>query len=201
MNGNRVDTMDDERDELIERVVGALAPMPQPRSAAVARVLMAVRARRAQPVSRFRRALWWAEDTAVSAKAAGLLVAASLVIGFMARGTMDGGASFAAPEGATIEMQPVANTSGAVPVAMALELANAKTVAVVGDFNGWDPSANPMQRVGANGPWSTTLLAKPGRHTYAFLVDGTTLVADPRAPKAKSADFGGDASVLMVRTP
>ncbi len=201
MTGNMVDTMDDERDALIERVVGALSPLPQPRSAAVARVLMAVRARRAQPVSRVRRAIWWAEDTAVSAKAAGLLVAASLTIGFVARGTMTEQATFGGAESASIEMQPVANVSSAVPVAMALELANARTVSVVGDFNGWDPAANPMQRVGANGPWSTTLLAKPGRHTYAFLVDGTTLVADPRAPKAKNPDFGGDASVLMVRTP
>ncbi|MDQ8164483.1 MAG: isoamylase early set domain-containing protein [Gemmatimonadota bacterium] len=201
MIGNMVDTMDDERDEVIARVVGALSPFPQPRSAAVARVLMAVRARRAQPVSRLRRAIWWAEDTAVSAKAAGLLAAASLAIGFVARGTMTQQATFGGAESASIEMQPVASVSSAVPVAMAFELANAKTVSVVGDFNGWDPAANPMQRVGANGPWSTTLLAKPGRHTYAFLVDGTTLVADPRASKAKNPDFGGDASVLMVRTP
>jgi hypothetical protein len=58
-----------------------------------------------------------------------------------------------------------------------------------------------MQRVGTSGFWSATLLAKPGRHTYAFLVDGVTLMADPRAPRARSPDFGGDASVLMVRTP
>ena len=31
--------------------------------------------------------------------------------------------------------------------------------------------------------------------------DGTTLVADPRAPRAKDLDFGGDASVLMVTPP
>ena len=58
-----------------------------------------------------------------------------------------------------------------------------------------------MARVGDAGPWSATVFAKPGRHTYAFLVDGTTLVADPRAPRARSADFEGDASVMMVRTP
>jgi 1,4-alpha-glucan branching enzyme len=101
-------------------------------------------------------------------------------------------------------LEPVANMateSRAVPVALAFELANANSVAVVGDFNGWDPAATPMQRVSGTGLWSVTLLAKPGRHTYAFLVDGTTLMADPRAPRAKNADFGGDASVLMVRTP
>ena len=74
-------------------------------------------------------------------------------------------------------------------------------VVVVGDFNGWDESKSPMVRYGEDGPWTVTVLAKPGRHVYAFLVDGTTLVADPRAPRAKDLDFGGDASVLMVTTP
>jgi hypothetical protein len=58
-----------------------------------------------------------------------------------------------------------------------------------------------MKRIGGTGPWSATVLAKPGRHTYAFLVDGTTLVADPLAQKAANPDFGGDVSLMMVRTP
>ena len=78
---------------------------------------------------------------------------------------------------------------------------NAKSVVVVGDFNGWDDTKTPMVRYGTDGPWTATVLAKPGRHVYAFLVDGTTLVADPRAPRAKDLDFGGDASVLMVTPP
>ena len=40
----------------------------------------------------------------------------------------------------------------------------------------------------------------PGRHLYAFMVDGK-LVVDPRAPRARDLDYGGDASVLMVNTP
>jgi hypothetical protein len=197
--------MIEERDELIERAVRALSAAPPVRAGAVARVLMAVRANHARPLPVWRRAARWFDETSVSAKAVVSLVAASLVIGFVARGTMatdDAIVGGALPVGTTL--QPVANVAGesrAVPVAMALELANAKSVSVVGDFNGWDPAAAPMQRVGGTGLWSATLLARPGRHTYAFLVDGTTLVADPRAPRAKSTDFGGDASVLMVRTP
>lgn len=196
--------MTDERDEVIDRVARALAAQPAVKAGAIARVLMAVRARQARPVPVWRRALNWMEEASVSARAAGVLAAASLVIGFVARGSM-GEAGSLAPFGgetATIAMQPAANVSAEarpVPVAVALELANAKSVAVVGDFNGWDPAATPMQRVGVNGPWSATVFAKPGRHTYAFLVDGTMLVADPRAPKVKNTDFGGDASVMMVR--
>jgi hypothetical protein len=192
--------MIDERDETIERAARTLSALPAVRAGALARVVMAVRAHRARPVPAWRRALRWTEDTSVPARVAGLLVAASLVIGFVVRGTIGAPAGSLPAAPAAVAMAPAAD-AGAVPVALALELANARAVSVVGDFNGWDPAATPMQRVGANGPWSATFLARPGRHTYAYLVDGTTLMVDPRAPKTRSADFGGDASVLMVRSP
>jgi hypothetical protein len=198
--------MTDERDELIDRAARALSAMPPVRAGAVARVLMAVRANHARPQPFWRRVARRIEDTSFSARGAAVLVAASLVIGFFVRDTVgEDLLNFSsAPDVSGSALQPVANLpaeSRPVPVAMAVELANATTVSVVGDFNGWDPTATPMQRVGKNGPWSATVLAKPGRHTYAFMVDGSTLVADPRAPRAKSNDFGGDASVIMVRTP
>ena len=198
--------MIEESDELIVRAARALSGMPPTKAGAVARVLMAVRANQARPLPFWKRAMRRFDDTSVSAKAAGLLMAASLVIGFFARGTVSNTLdSFAGgSELSGTALQSIANMpaeSRPVPVAVAVELANAKTVAVVGDFNGWDPSVTPMQRVGKDGPWSATVLAKPGRHTYAFMVDGATLVADPRAPRAKSSDFDGDASVMMVRTP
>lgn len=198
--------MIDERDELIERAARALSAMPATRAGAVARVLMAVRANQARPLPIWKRAARRFEDTSVSAKAVAFLMAASLVIGFFARGTIseDLIPMMNGWDGPGVALQSVANVpteSRPVPVAVGVELANAKTVSVVGDFNGWDPSVTPMQRVGTDGPWSATVLAKPGRHTYAFMVDGTTLVADPRAPRVKSVDFDGDASVMMVRTP
>ena len=197
--------MNDERDEVIDRAARSLAVMPAVNTGSVARVLMAVRASRVRPIPMWNRAARWFEDSAVSAKAAGFLAAASLTIGFVLRGTVGGGDfTSVAPEQFSIAMQPVSDGGAAarsVPVAVVFELANAKSVSVVGDFNGWDPTAAPMARVGENGPWSATLLAKPGRHTYAFLVDGMTLVADPLAPGATSPDFGGDASVMMVGTP
>lgn len=198
--------MMDERDELIGRVAAALSATPPARPGAIARVLMAVRATRVRNrVSLWRRVGWWAEDTNVSARAAGVLVAASLAIGFLLRGSVDerGDAAFA-PSGTNVAMEPAADRgpdARTMPVALVFDQPNATSVTVVGDFNGWNPDATPMTRVGVRGPWSATVLAKPGRHTYAFLVDGATLVADPLAPKVSSADFGGDASVMMVRTP
>lgn len=198
--------MIDESDEMIEQAARVLSAMPPARAGAIARVLMAVRANQARPLPLWRRVALRIEETSVSAKAASLLVAASLLIGFFARATVDGDSALlgGASSGIDVALQPVANVASEnrpVAVAMAFELANARSVSVVGDFNGWDPSVTPMQRVGKGGPWSATVLARPGRHTYAYMVDGTTLVADPRAPRAKSSDFDGDASVMMVRTP
>ncbi|MBM4192836.1 MAG: hypothetical protein FJ202_00450 [Gemmatimonadetes bacterium] len=194
--------MNDERDEMIERAARVLRTPPQVRSGTVARVLMAVRARHARPASRWQRALWWVADTSISARGAAVLAAASLAIGFVARGTVATSEPIVVASGPSIELQPVADGDAAerpVPVALVFEQANARDVAVVGDFNGWDRAASPMVRAGTEGPWTATVLAKPGRHTYAFIVDGTTLVADPNAAKATSNDFRGDASVMIVR--
>ncbi len=196
----------DERDETIERAAEALSALAPLKAGAVARVLLAVRATRARRVPVWLRVSWWMQDTSVSARAAGLMVAASLAVGFVLRGAVasDENIRLARTGGGIVALQPVANAPAepqAVPVSMVFDLANARSVAVVGDFNGWDPSAAPMKRIGGAGPWSATVVAKPGRHTYAFLVDGTTLVADPLAPRAGNPDFGGDASVMMVRTP
>lgn len=197
--------MNDERDELIERAVEALSAMPMVKPGMVARTLLAVRAAHTRPVPFWRRASWWAADTAVSARAAGLLIGASLAVGFVMRGSVTRTGEVAViPAAPDMPMQAAANRGGdaqPTPVALVFEQANATSVTVVGDFNGWNPKATPMERIGPRGPWSATVLAKPCRHTYAFLVDGTTLVADPLAPVTTTTAYGGDASVMMVRTP
>ena len=57
--------------------------------------------------------------------------------------------------------------------------AGAASVAVVGDFNGWDPNANPM-RTNPDGSWSAQIALHHGHHHYQFLVDGKAML-DPRA--------------------
>jgi 1,4-alpha-glucan branching enzyme len=73
----------------------------------------------------------------------------------------------------------------------------ASRVALVGDFNGWDVDASPMRR-DAGGAWSIALPLLPGRHVYAFVVDGRRWVADPVAPLAPEEDFGFHNSVVVV---
>src|SRR5262245_24574255 len=73
---------------------------------------------------------------------------------------------------------------------------HASSVAVVGDFNDWDPARSPMQT--AQGVWATTLPLAPGRYRYAFLINGVEWRADPGAPAARDDEFGTPSSVITV---
>lgn len=72
----------------------------------------------------------------------------------------------------------------------------ATSVALVGDFNDWDPGRAPMQT--AQGVWATTVPLAPGRYRYAFLVNGVEWRADPGAPAARDDEFGTPSSVITV---
>jgi len=77
----------------------------------------------------------------------------------------------------------------------------AHRVTVVGDFNGWDPSATPMSREEGGALWSVNVPLSLGRHVYAFLVDDTIMQTDPDAPVTKDPDFGVKGSVVIVGKP
>ena len=74
----------------------------------------------------------------------------------------------------------------------------AEDVRIVGDFNDWDPRATPMQRAGSAGLWSVVVPLEPGRHVYAFVVDGKQWVVDSAAPRAPESEFGTPNSIVMV---
>jgi hypothetical protein len=58
-----------------------------------------------------------------------------------------------------------------------------------------------MVRDPATGIWSQTLALRPGRHVYAFVVDDSVWMRDPRTPAAPDVDFGRPGSVLLVGRP
>lgn len=74
----------------------------------------------------------------------------------------------------------------------------AQRVSLVGDFNDWDPASTPLRQASARAMWSGVVALGPGRHRYAFLVDGTRWVADPDAPAAPNDEFGTPSSVVTV---
>jgi 1,4-alpha-glucan branching enzyme len=56
---------------------------------------------------------------------------------------------------------------------------SASQVCLVGDFNKWQPAANPMNRM-PDGSWMLGLDLSHGYHQYVFFVDGKP-VLDPNA--------------------
>jgi hypothetical protein len=76
---------------------------------------------------------------------------------------------------------------------------DAKKVAVVGDFNGWDAKhAQYQAQHRGGGVWSVTAPVPAGHHRYSFVVDDSVWVADPIAPRVSDNDFGVPSSAIVV---
>jgi len=73
----------------------------------------------------------------------------------------------------------------------------AHSVAVAGDFNGWNPGQTKLER-SEGGMWTATISLKPGRYQYMFVVDGKQWIADPLAGEASGDGFGAENAVLDV---
>jgi len=67
---------------------------------------------------------------------------------------------------------------------------NAKNVALVGDFNGWDTVKNLLKREN-NGIWVIDLPMSKGSYAYLFLIDGTEWRTDPSQSQEIPDGFGG----------
>ena len=76
----------------------------------------------------------------------------------------------------------------------------AMSVAVAGDFNGWDPRRTPLEPM-SGGAWTVTVPLTPGRYEYMFVVDGHQWVGDPLASEQNDDGFGARNAVLDVRSP
>ncbi|MEP6858277.1 MAG: isoamylase early set domain-containing protein [Gemmatimonadales bacterium] len=76
----------------------------------------------------------------------------------------------------------------------------ATRVELVGDFNEWAKGSTELKPSGAPGVWAVSVPLSPGRHEYAFIINGSRWVADPLAVKS-SDDFGTESSVIRVGTP
>jgi 1,4-alpha-glucan branching enzyme len=72
----------------------------------------------------------------------------------------------------------------------------AVSVHLVGDFNNWNPTANPMKQM-PDRSWLLTLELKHGHHRYAFLVD-KVLTLDPHAQGVTRNEKGERVSLIPV---
>jgi Glycogen recognition site of AMP-activated protein kinase len=83
------------------------------------------------------------------------------------------------------------------PIEFVLRTSADSAVALVGDFNNWDPRSTPL-RATADSLWSVVVPLRPGRYRYTFVVDGNRWSRDPSAPRALEDDFGTPTSVITV---
>lgn len=100
-----------------------------------------------------------------------------------------------APAGPSVAR--IARTEDAAPVRFTLRAPGAHRVALVGDFDAWTPEGRPMRRSADGRTWQLDVQLPPGRHAFAYLVDGV-LRADPVAARAVEDDFGVPSSVVVV---
>jgi hypothetical protein len=119
--------------------------------------------------------------------------AAALAAGIVAVATL--GVMRAKPKA---ERAAVAGTVPLEPVQFVLVAPNARSVAVVGDFNDWGLGDSALVASNHEGVWSVTAPVPAGVHRYAFVVNGKQWVADPSAPRSASDDFGMPSSALVV---
>ena len=87
-----------------------------------------------------------------------------------------------------------------IPVVFNLNIPGAKSVAVVGTFNGWKVRGYEMQFNPEKKVWSLTVRLPEGRYEYAFLVDGQRVLPDPEASLYQDDGFGNENSVMILRT-
>ncbi len=75
---------------------------------------------------------------------------------------------------------------------------NAHTVAIAGDFNGWNPQANILEDTEGDGIWTGTLKLEPGRYEYMFVLDGEKWFPDPNALRYVKDGFGNKNAILEI---
>ena len=175
------------------RLQGLYAATPAADATQIAACARAVLERAAQGTherSDVRRNGWWLG----AAAAALLLVSVPIMRSRMSQ--------TAAPSVASSpsDTQPLGATrvDGGAAVRFVLRVpGSARVVAIVGDFNGWNEHATPMVKRMVDGSWSVRVPLAPGRHTYAFVVDGARWIVDPLAPLVPDAGFG-PATALIV---
>ena len=89
--------------------------------------------------------------------------------------------------------------SDEVLVRFELVAPGARSVALAGDFNGWQPGLMTPKGPDSGGTWETTVrLRRDSVYTYNFVVDGERWVVDPRSQERVEDGFGGLNSILKL---
>lgn len=183
----------------IDRVAAPLRSTERVDATFGARVMSAVRAEVRERASENRngadasRRGWWRRSwtfqiTPITALAAAAVIVVLALLGTRAASTHRGGTP------------PVASAphDTVYMVRFVLLAPDARSVALVGDFNNWNRASTALAPTGKEGVWTASVALPPGRHEYAFVVDGEHWVADPHANVTIHDDFGTASSIVTV---
>lgn len=96
--------------------------------------------------------------------------------------------------------EPSRDAEATVYVQFVLEAPQATSVAIAGDFNGWQPEVH-LEDPDGDGVWIGRVPMRPGVHHYMFVVDGSDWTTDPNADRYTDDGFGNRNAVLVVPQP
>lgn len=80
----------------------------------------------------------------------------------------------------------------------AAEVSGVKKVQLLGDFNNWDKSAEPMTALKSNDFTATLELEAGKEYQFRYLIDGSEWKNDPEADALVANDFGEENSVVST---
>ena len=188
-----------ERSELLDTRTALEALECLPRISApvdlAAKVMAAVKPKRQSVFTRLRR--WLESRPMLGWEFGGAALAASVLFVMLAP------LSLAPPVGgsqhdAFSPLKLASHTPGSNALKFSLYAPQARSVALIGDFNGWGSTDGVKLAPSADGMWSVAVPLPAGRYQYAFLVDGQRWVTDPRAEQHVSDDFGRQNAVITI---
>jgi hypothetical protein len=139
---------------------------------------------------------WWRNEWVIRlSPRTGIAIAAAITAIIAVSGIAIGSRISARSQGSSLTAQAAVDTVQVVRFVFVDS--GAASVELVGDFNEWTRGATALTPSGAPGVWVASVPLTPGRHEYAFIINGSRWVADPLAVKS-SDDFGTESSVIRV---
>ncbi|MBM7845945.1 alpha-amylase family glycosyl hydrolase [Herpetosiphon giganteus] len=84
-------------------------------------------------------------------------------------------------------------------VSFALYAPGKKSIHLIGSFNGWDRTADPLA-VSKQGIWWIVKNLPAGEHAYQFVIDGKTIIGDPYAREVRWIGGSQPATIIRVGT-
>jgi 1,4-alpha-glucan branching enzyme len=75
---------------------------------------------------------------------------------------------------------------------------DAQRVELAGSFSGW--KRIPLKLAGQSGYWETTLELPEGDHRFSYIIEGNQRLTDPTIAVREIDDFGGENSILRVKS-